>query len=67
MHRDRRRLQWNKLEKQEAGAHSLEAGAVVKVRRGLRTAVGTTWEVRLFAVHIENDTLMLLETDDVRR
>lgn len=67
MHRGRRRLQWNKLATHEAGEHTLEAGAVDKVRRGLRTAIGTTWEVRLFAVHIENDTLMLLETEDVRR
>lgn len=67
MHRGRRRLQWNKLATQEAGAHTLEACIVVRLRRRLRTAIGTAWEVRLFAVHIENDTLMLLETEDVRR
>ena len=67
MHRARRRLQWHKLATQEAGAHNLEAWAVVKVQRGLQTAIGTTREVRLFAVHVENNTLMLLETEDVRR
>lgn len=67
MHRARKRLRWHKLATQEAGAHNLEAWAVVKVQRGLQTAIGTTREVRLFAVHVENDTLMLLETEDVRR
>lgn len=67
MHRGRRRLQWTKLAMQEAGAQKLEAWAVVKVRRELRTAIGTTREVGLLAVHVENDTLMLLETEDVTR